>query len=300
MAPRRRSGSARPSPLVVAVLIGAIVAGLAATFLSAPSSPVVGGRGPVPDAVTIIVDFAEALVLLMVGFFVVVGLTSGRPKIVSGIPSMILAIFLVGLAFLVLVHFLVPGGALPNQPVNTTQNSTGTPANQSAINLSRGNGTYGPLPFGPIPGVVLYVLLGVAVVVALIYLAPALRARFPTEERAPTESAVLRRSLEEALASLAAAEPTDAREIIIGLYARLLSTVAPYLDEVDTATPREIARICVQRFGIGSEPAVELTHLFEEARYSSHPFTDAQVARARRALESALLHLNIRSYTGGA
>ncbi|MCI4354404.1 MAG: DUF4129 domain-containing protein, partial [Thermoplasmata archaeon] len=126
---------------------------------------------------------------------------------------------------------------------------------------------------------------------AVLLLAPILRPP-PPEPRDRTEP--VRRSLEQALHALAQQNASDARGIIIGLYARLLEAVAPYLDELASATPREIERICIDRFGIASEHAHALTGLFEEARYSSHPFTDLQVERARTALAAALADLHLR------
>lgn len=248
------------------------------------------------ESPTPVLDFAEALVLFMLAGAVLMALRADRTRRIPGVPATMMAVFLVSLAFIVLVRLVVPVNF--NTAVNGTRNSSsGTPPPGSNVTLP--NGTFGALPFSP-PSWIAYLGLGIAVLVAIVLLAPALQRRLnpPAPEPAPT--AEVRRSLESALRALAEENPTEARRIIIGLYARLLETVGPYLENLDTATPREIERVCVDRFGIGSTPAGELTRLFEEARYSSHPFTESQVGRARRALETALLHVKVRSYSGGA
>jgi uncharacterized protein DUF4129 len=292
--PRRRT---RPvvSPILAAVLVGSLIVGIAATYLAAPASQnVAPGRGAVSESPTIVIEFSEALLIVLVVGVVLYAIFAPRAIRIPGAQATILSVFLVSLVFLVIVRFLVPSNPI-GVPVNQT---VGPPPPMANTTLS--NGTISPLPVAGVPGWELYVGLGIAVVVTLVLLAPALSARrAPPEDEAVAKTAV-RRSLESALAALADQNPTDARQIIIGLYARLLETVGPYVDSLDAATPREIELEAVRRFGIGPSPAAELTRLFEEARYSTHPFTDDQVARARRALESALLQVKVRSYSGGA
>jgi hypothetical protein len=297
VAGRRRRSGPQFSPILAALLIGSLVAGIAVTYLAAPASQnVAPGRGPTPESPTIVIDISVALFLLIVGGVVVYAALAPRAIRVSGAGETFLAVFVVALAFLLLVHFLVPSAetTVPKTP----SNSTG-PGGPVAPNLTTPNGTFGPLPFHGFPGWTAYIILGLVALAAIRLLGPALRARgIPPSQVVPATQAV-RRSLESALASLQSSEPEDARQIIIGLYARLLETVGPYLANLSTATPREIEQVVTHEFGIPNAPAADLTRLFEEARYSTHPFTDEQVARARRALEAALLHVKIRSYTGG-
>jgi hypothetical protein len=294
----RRRTRLQVSPILAALLVGSLVAGIAVTFLSAPAAPnVSGGRGAVPESVSIVLDFSVVLLLALVGGVVLYAALAPRAIRVTGVGPGILSLFLVSLTFLLLVHFVVPFHSV-SVPENQT-NSTG-PGTVPTTNATPPNGTFGPLPISGIPGWTAYIVLGIVVLVAVVFLAPALRARGSGSEAEPTEAAEVRRSLESALESLAASDPTDARQIIIGLYARLLETVGPYLDHLSTATPREIELVATRQFGIAPAPAAQLTRLFEEARYSTHPFTDAQVARARSALEAALLQVKVRSYTGGA
>jgi hypothetical protein len=300
VAPKGPSRSDRSLPVLAAVLIVAVTAGMAATFVSAPAVPVETGPGPVYDSFTVVADIAEALVLLVFGVVVALALFSDRPNRSPGIPAMILALFLVGISFLVLVRLVAPGG----RPAGASSNATGgatTPSpagNNSSFNLT-GSGGYGPLPWGPVPGWIVYVGLAVAVVVVVLLLAPMLRRRLGPEGEEEAATPV-RRSLEAALRSLAEPESTDARKVVLALYARLLENVGPYVDDLDAATPREIERVCVGRFGIEAAHAGDLTRLFEEARYSSHPFSNAQAVRARAALAASLDDLRIRSHAGGA
>ena len=297
MAGTRRQARLQFSPILAALLIGSLVAGIAVTYLAAPAaSSVAPGRGPVDESPTIVIDISVALLLLLVGGVVLYAVLAPRAIKVTGVGPAILALFVVSIAFLVLVHYIVPIHPIGVAPQNQS-NSTGT-TGPPTTNASPANGTFGPLPFSGIPGWTAYIVLGLVVLAALQLLAPALRGR-KTETAAAATSAV-QRSLESALRSLAEPTSSDARQIIIQLYARLLETVGPALENLSTATPREIELIVTSRFGIPPAPAAQLTRLFEEARYSTHPFTDDQVARARSALEAALLHVRVRSYSGGA
>ena len=300
MAAQPRAAAGRPSPLLAAALIGSILFGVAATYLAAPGTPVVGGRGAVSDSFMIVIYVSEGVFLAMLGIIVLMVVTARRGTTrIPRIPAMIMAIFLVGIGFLVAVHYASPGSGFGLVPTNQTDNSTTLPPT-NATDLNNTTGPIGPLPVAGVPGWVIYLGLAIAVTVAISLLAPALRSRVGAESEGPAGPSEVRRSLETALKALASENPTGAREIIIALYAQLLSTVGPYLENLETGTPREIAAVAVTRFGIAPGPAEELTRLFEEARYSHHPFTDAQVERARRALSDALLHLQIRSYAGGA
>jgi hypothetical protein len=279
--------------------VGSIVAGLAVTYLAAPANPnIAGGRGPVDESAQVTLDVAVALLFLLVGGVALYAVFAPRGNRFTGAAPSILALFLVSLSFLLIVHLLVPVQSI-TVPVNQT-NTSGPPL-QLFPNASSKNETFGPLPVNDVPGWAAYALLGFVAVVALLLLAPLLRARGAeppaAEER---EAAAVRRTLETALSALAREDPKEARQIVIALYARLLETLGPYLDNLASATPREIEIVAVSRFGIAPAPAAQLTRLFEEARYSTHPFTDLQAERARSALAAALEQVKVRSYHGGA
>jgi len=292
---RRRPGP-RFSPTLAALLIGSLIAGIAVTFLAAPAAPnPPSGHGVTPESPTIVIDIAVALFLVIVGGTILYAAMAPRTIRVTGVGPLILAIFLVGLSFLVLVHYIVPLHPI-SVPMNGT-NSSSTPP--PATNTTPDNGTFGPLPISGVPGWVAYLVLGLVVLAAIQLLGPALRARSVEATRSAEATTAVRRSLESALQSLADSAPKDARQIIIALYAQLLVAVGPLLENLTAATPREIELVVTRQFGVPKGPAAELTRLFEEARYSTHPFSDPQVARARTALEAALLQVRIRSYTGG-
>jgi hypothetical protein len=286
----------RPTLVFTAVLVAAVVLGLAATFLQAPSETLAPNpaRGPVSSSFAVVGGVTIAIVFGLVGSLIFYRMVSDRAPRVPALYATVLSIFLVSIAFLAVAHFVSPGsnfgvenGTQPTNP--TTPNATG-PA-------TPGNATPTPIPLAPgIPGWVGYVALGLAVLVVVALVVPGLLRR---ADPASDPVAPVRRSLEAALHQLSTKGATDARGTIIALYARLLEVVAAYLEQFDSATPREIERVCVQRFGVAPSHAGDLTRLFEEARYSSHPFGEEAVGRARTALEAALSDVRVRSYTGG-
>ena len=287
----RRPGVDRSTRLLGAVLAASVVVGIAATFLAAPATPLGPnpGRGPVSTSYQIVEGIGLGLLCLILGGMILFRVTAPRIPGHSSQYATPVAMFLVAIAFLAILHFVVPGGPLGTE-TNQTQSGPPPPPNETLPPAS--NHTVGPLPLAPgIPGWVGYVGLALVVVIVVLLVAPALRPARPLA-RPPVEP--VRRSLELALHELATREVTDARSIIIGLYARLLDTVGPYFEELAAATPREIEGICVRQLGIAPAHASALTRLFEEARYSSHPFTDLQVEQARSALTAALADLRLR------
>lgn len=74
------------------------------------------------------------------------------------------------------------------------------------------------------------------------------------------------------------------RRTLIELYGRMLAAVGPPLGDLSRRTPREVEELTVERLGVARPTARELTGLFEEARYSTHPLTEENVRRGRRAL----------------
>lgn len=282
--------------LLAAALISAVACGIAASYLAGPPGSVGPGPSSSPGLVpfTVVGGAAGILVLLLIGVMIFYRASSGRSSRLFAMLPGALAVFLVALAFLVAVRFVsqpetfntVPSGnrtaAPPTPPPNTSNLTTLTP---------------GPIAPG-IPGWVGFVLLAVIVGVTLLLVAPAL-ARRPVPGPPPAPRPALQRALEEAHRSLAPGAGEDPRSVMLVLYGRFLEAVAPFLENLDSATAREIERVSVERFDVPAGPAHELTDLFEEARYSSHPFTAEQVTRAERALEGALARLRARSYSGG-
>jgi hypothetical protein len=131
-------------------------------------------------------------------------------------------------------------------------------------------------------------LLAVPIVLLVV---PALRNRArrgPAGRRddlAARAAAQMQAALRDAAARLERA--ADPREVVIGLYLRLLGEVAPQMGDVGPRTAGEIRDGHLIRLGVRRETADQLTRLFEEARYSSHPIDLTMTQRAREAIRVA-------------
>ncbi|MCI4328869.1 MAG: DUF4129 domain-containing protein [Thermoplasmata archaeon] len=289
--PRRRP--VNPSIALAVFLLTALAIGLAAAFLSTPTS------APVGPGTTTFLGAPSALVvtiaLLAVPVSITLTLIHGRIRGGSGgIPrralSVFLVAFLIALVFLVVVHFASLG------PLNSVNNTAVPPGGGPG---SFGNGTgnlNNSTPRLGLPSVSQwgpYLGLGIALIVVLAILVPLLaRDRGEEEGRTPpAKEPEVRQAFEQALTDLDHSKDQDPRHILIALYARLLKQLAPQVENLDAATPGEIERLCVARFHILPPTAHALRTLFEEARYSTHPLGERHVAEARAALTEALAQL---------
>jgi hypothetical protein len=294
VAPSDRPTNFRPPRALAVFLVAALSIGLAATFLAAPAAspgPTPASQGPGVVSFSVVGWFSVGLLVLIVAALVVRRLLARSGGPVGRTLVSYLVTFLLALTFLVAVRFIDPG-AVGLQPTPDVPGSTGSGSNPGPNGTALNNTTFLPIPLSPLlPGWLLYVGLAVAVAVALLLVPLVLARRARAAEVAPAPTAV-RRTLADALAALSGSERADARGVVIRLYAELLDRVGPQLDSLEAATPREIERECVARFGIQEEHARALTRLFEEARYSSHPFTDQDVGRARSALSLALADID--------
>ena len=88
-----------------------------------------------------------------------------------------------------------------------------------------------------------------------------------------------------------AATDAEVRQRIIQLYGALLIALSPGLGDLEGRTPREVEWLAVRYLGVKPPTAHELTWLFEEARYSSHPLAREGVVRAEKALASLMTDL---------
>jgi hypothetical protein len=141
---------------------------------------------------------------------------------------------------------------------------------------------------------------GLLVIPIALLVVPALRNR---TRRAPPDltgtyalraAAEMQVALREAAARLER-EPHP-REVVIGLYLRLLGEVSPQVGDVGPRTAGEIRDAHLVRLGVRKETADLLTRLFEEARYSSHVIDLDMTRRARDAIRLAEADL----HSGGA
>ncbi len=295
-------GSGRNTVLLVALLVVAVGAGLAATILAtAPSHA--PNAGPSTE---LILPF-WVVVLPILGLFVAgMALMIGQRArgTAASVPNPIVVAILVGMlllaGFVVVSHFLGGGGILSG-------GGTSTQANSTVNSTPPANGT--PLPNGPggaldrwsIPPWVGDLLLFVLVGGFLAVLSGGLLA---SRLASPGRLSLRRRRSGGATAAAASAlaeaqvaldEGADPRATILVLYGQLLSRLTAMIGDVDVVTPEEIRSQHLVRLGVGPRDANELTRLFEEARYSTHPMGAEAADRAQRAIGGALADLQRRA-----
>jgi hypothetical protein len=283
--PRRRT-----PPAIAWIVLLAVLVGVAAALVSRPVAtlgPTSPSLGPLSwDEVR---DIAVILLVAGLGYWIYTLLTGPRVPVPSRAVATALVILLLG------VLFVEVAGLVHVAPVQAPTNTTGkNPPGNGTTPPPAGNNT---TLFPGIPGVTIPAWAGYSAVVIIAILAGVLlvpflvaRARRSHDEgEAPVRGA--RRALEEALDRLDRADEADARAAILALYARLLLALGPRLGMLDSRTPGEIQRDAIESLGVRPRVAQDLTETFEEARYSSHPMSQAAVQKAREALTDAILDL---------
>ena len=289
----------RRSYVLPVALFVALASGAAASLLIGAATT---GGGPPPRASELLLPnglfgyLLIGLLVVLIAFLIynlVIGTTVRLPN--RAIVTFLVAI-LIAILFVLAFRVVVGGGPAPTGAVSTGQNSsTSHPPNQTASNLSSG-GNVTPFLLPGLPGwvpwaVVAGILLVVAVAVFPVVLEYASDRRSRKVSPPPSPGvAVVREALREA--SDALDRGADPRAVIVRLYAELLTRLAPVLGDVDPETPEEIRARHLEPLGIGDEPATELTRLFEEARYSTHPLAASAADRARSAVRAAISDLD--------
>ena len=294
MARRRPPPSAATRALALVLLVAVGIGGTAALLPSATRVAAPTGPTALPGVSAVAFLWGSAgLLLVLIGYFVVARLRSGRAYTPLGIVVPFLVAFLVAIAFLIAVRYLVPSPPPGPEPIagnTTTGSGTGTtPATNTTNNTTLGRGSIVP----GAPPWIDYVLLGGAVAIAVLLFAIP-RWRESREDAPPPPDEVRARAaarLREALSALDGGTDADPRAVVIALYARLLGEIEARTPGLEARTPREIERVTVDRLGVPRAAARTLTAVFEEARYSSHPLPPASVERARSALRAALAGL---------
>jgi hypothetical protein len=301
--PGRPRGRPLPSLGLAIFVIAAVAFGVAAALLAAPyvTPPASTGSAPTLQTNTVLSEAVElsgiVFLLGMFGYFLVRRLTGGSASIPGRAVTPILVVLLLLVVF-VLVSRLVSPGPLPPSEGSTGCGAPpcGTNSSSAVENNSTANsslfGTYSGLGLH-LPGWWIYAALLGVVAIALLVVLPLLSRRVGTREPpapADADPEAIRRSLQETLAELGRGEGGP-RERIIRAYGRLLTRVASGTGDLATLTPREIERLCRTRLRIQVATAHEITALFEEARYSTHPMGSAEVDRAERSLARALKDL---------
>jgi len=141
-----------------------------------------------------------------------------------------------------------------------------------------------------IAGIPLAAFLAGAVFAGLVALAYFLKAA-PQGPTRVGEPRVPRTSREEAAATVGEAILRielggDVRSAILLCFHRFSELLgARGIRDQDVLTPRELEAVAVDRLRVSADAAEDLTGLFEEARYSTHPLGEPARARALRSLE---------------
>jgi hypothetical protein len=280
--------------LFVALAIGAAASILASASVAPPPPSHSVSLVVLPNWVIATVSWG--VVALVVGGMIVWRLTSGPSSTLTRMAVTILAVVLLGIAFLVAVHFagygqfVGVGGSPPSLGGNGTHGSNNSTPIKGNLN---GTGS-GVIVFPSVPGWAPFLVLGFVVLLVVVVGVPQTR-RYLADRR--ERGAVRRRSLGPVSAGMRQALTRasseldlggDPRVAILALYASMLQQLQPMVGDIGTSTPEEIRATHLVRLGVRPEAARTLTRLFEEARYSEHPMGPAESARAQEAVRATL------------
>ncbi len=295
--------SLQPSAPLLVVLLVALAVGAAASLLIGAA---IGPSGPPPPGAELVLPGSYFILGLWVFLGALVAsvlyqrLSSRSSASSNRLLVTTLVTVLVAVAFLAAMRAW--GGAGPSSAgeVSPGQNSTGTIPPGGNLTNASGTGNMTAFYFPGLPSWLPFVLLVAAILVVAFIAVPAI-GRFLVDRRVgrpPTDrDAAEAQGVEETLrgASRALEQGGDPRAVIVGLYSDLLLRLGPIIGSVEPETPEEIRRGYLLRLGIRPGAATELTRLFEEARYSSHPLGPGEAERARHALDAAVEDLSHRS-----
>ena len=293
----------RPSLVLLVVLAVALATGAAASLLlgaaTAPGAPAQPASELVVPA-TWIADALLGLFALVAVVLVYRRLTEGAATLSSRAVITFLVVILLGIAFVAAAQFFHPGGCpwcgggTPGSaPPPSGNNSTATGSN----NTTFGGGGLVLLSWH-VPAWLEFVALAAATLLVAAVVMPflgqwatarRLRAAGPQRPGSGPTAAEVRGAF--ARASRDLDRGLDPREVIERLYADLLERLGRYVVQIDPSTPEEIRVQHLVRLGIRPEVATELTRLFEEARYSTHPLGPESADRAAEAMRRATADL---------
>jgi hypothetical protein len=288
----------RVSWVLLVVLVVALATGAAASIL------VTASTAPPPSSGTaslvILPEWAIAaiswgIVALVLGSMVVWRLSAGPSSALTRMAVTILAVVLLGVAFLIAARFAGVGGVVGIGGSTLPPNGGSSGSNNTTIIKGNLNGTgNGVILFPSLPGWVPFVILGFVVLLVVVVAVPQTRS-YLTDRRergavrrgsAVAVSAGMRAALTQASSALDLGG--DPRVVILALYAAMLAHLQPMVDDIGTSTPEEIRAAHLVRLGVRPEAARTLTRLFEEARYSAHPMGPAESTRAQEAVRATL------------
>lgn len=224
--------------------------------------------------------------------------TSGRMALGTRLVLVITFYFVLAILFLLAVHAFAGSGGVSGPgslPVSNPSGSGGG-SGDNGVNTTPRGGPSGFPSGGPLPNLPTFSWFdfGILGLVALLGLLSwrYISYRLDTGPDSDGDDGPAQKLRAELLASLRRLESDpdlDPRATILALYQRLLLTLQPRFRQIPESTPREIERTLAKEFRVRAANARDLTRLFEEARYSSHPMTSEDAGRARSAL-AAVLH----------
>ena len=279
---------------MVLFFVGAVAFGAAAVLLAGPLPPSTptGGAASAPLSLTVVGYVALGLLLVSFVFYIVNRARGGSQPLPSRYAATSLMTIVLLIAAFVIFRYVSVGGSITELlPPTVPPPTTPPPSGQNLTNVSfpvfQPLGLPGWLPFALVVGLIAAVVL-VVVPLAL------MRAREREEASEPVAGGPdVREELVNTLQKLERDPTHDPRGTILALYAQLMRRVSGTMGDLSTRTPREIQRECVRRLGVSAITAAELTDLFEEARYSTHPMGMAEAEKARLALQHALADLSV-------
>lgn len=271
-----------PIVLGLALAIG-IVASLLAVAAPTP---------PTPRAGELVVDLPMTmwglifLSPLLVGVTVLAAQRILDRRSVSRISKVAFAVLLALAVLFVYVLVATHGSS------SGTISYVSSPAPKNQTSPPPPHGGSGNSSPAPVPGTTIFkvtawmgiaIALGLTGLVALLALPGVIGRVVGGAPRSPRSPPVDRARVREAVAEAGSAidRGEDARETIVRLYVRLLGVLEPRFAGVPYLTAGEIRTAVLERLGVQPHAAHELTLLFEEARYSTHPMGPEAAGRCR-------------------
>jgi len=290
----------RSSPALLVVVLVALAIGAAASLAAGAASTPAFHSGP-DSEIVIPVWGLEAAFLVAFAVFLGLVLWTRFGASTAAIPGrmvvMALTLLLVGVLFVVLLQVLGGGGGgfTSSGGGNATSGNNGGTTPPQNSTLGGPGGVLAPLH---VPEWTLFVIVAAIALLVAAVAVPGLRRLWEDRDRSgrvrrrasPAEVAEMRGALVTAARALDTG--TDARQVIVALYATVLARVAPIVGGVEVDTPEEIRALHLVRLGIRASAATTLTRLFEEARYSTHPMGPDAAERASGAIADALADLD--------
>jgi hypothetical protein len=295
----QRTRRPRPSVLLLVLLLCALAVGAAVSLLvsarTAGPPPPVGPSTELylpPWAISAAIFGFGLAIILPVAYFAIrspkgPGLDT---RYIVGALSLLLAIIVA----IALLHLAGGGGVFSTgvgTPTNSTAHNNSSAPPKNATPVSGGGGVLSNFNFQPPPWL-LFALVSVALVGVAVAAVPSLSEYLADRResrnlrfRSDAVKDAVQRALRDAARDLGSA--LDPRALILALYATLLARIEPLVTDLDRSTAEEIRLLHLTRLGIRSSAAEDLTRVFEEARYSSHPLGPEEVGRATAAIRTA-------------